>query len=552
MQIVIPMSGFGERFRRAGYTVPKPLIEVDGKPIIHHVIDLFPGAERFVFICNQDHLDEPAFAMRDQILAACPEANVVGIAPHKLGPVHAVLAAEAHVDPALPTVINYCDFTCYWRFDDFRAFVEETDCDGAIPCYKGFHPHMLGSTSYAYVRHTDLWVEAIQEKQPFTETPMEEYASSGTYYVRSGAMALEYARRTVAEERRLGGEFYVSLMYQPMLEDDRRVAVYEIQHFMQWGTPSDLEVYVGWSDAFRAQLRAPSRGPRQAGAVVVPMAGAGRRFAEEGYTLPKPLIPVSGKPMAAQAVADLPEAPPRFVLRSDLPEVERLRASLEDTFPGGAVIMLDGLTEGQAITCALGCEGLDEEVPVTFGACDNGLLYDPGALERLLGEPHVDVIVWTVRGHPDGRQRPEMFGWVSVSPNTGLVDGVSVKIPLQDPSTDPMITGTFTFRRVGDFRRCLERLRARDGRVKGEFYLDSCVEDAVALGLRCVVFDVDHYLGWGTPNDLRSFEYWQSCFDKWPSHPYRLDADPDVPKAAVLELREAYAWSPPARPGARR
>ena len=56
MQIIIPMSGFGERFRRAGYTVPKPLIEIENKPIISHVIDMFPGDNEFIFICNQDHL----------------------------------------------------------------------------------------------------------------------------------------------------------------------------------------------------------------------------------------------------------------------------------------------------------------------------------------------------------------------------------------------------------------------------------------------------------------------------------------------------------------
>ena len=63
MQIIIPMSGFGERFRRAGYTVPKPLVEIDGKPIIAHVIDMFPGETDFIFICNRDHLNEPAYRM---------------------------------------------------------------------------------------------------------------------------------------------------------------------------------------------------------------------------------------------------------------------------------------------------------------------------------------------------------------------------------------------------------------------------------------------------------------------------------------------------------
>ena len=50
MQIVIPMSGYGERFRAAGYTVPKPLIEIDGKPIIEYVVGMFPGENDFLFI----------------------------------------------------------------------------------------------------------------------------------------------------------------------------------------------------------------------------------------------------------------------------------------------------------------------------------------------------------------------------------------------------------------------------------------------------------------------------------------------------------------------
>ena len=43
VQIVLPMTGLGKRFRDAGYTDPKPLIDVDGKPMIEHVVSLFPG-----------------------------------------------------------------------------------------------------------------------------------------------------------------------------------------------------------------------------------------------------------------------------------------------------------------------------------------------------------------------------------------------------------------------------------------------------------------------------------------------------------------------------
>ena len=169
MQIIIPMSGFGERFRRAGYTTPKPLIEIDGKPVIAHVIEMFPGEQDLIFICNQDHLSEPDYHMEEIIKKYCPTARIIGINPHKLGPIHAVRQIIEILDLSQPTIVNYCDFTCYWNWFSFKKFVKDTACAGAIPAYKGFHPHTLGTTNYAYMRESNGWVDDIQEKQPYTD-----------------------------------------------------------------------------------------------------------------------------------------------------------------------------------------------------------------------------------------------------------------------------------------------------------------------------------------------------------------------------------------------
>lgn len=170
MQIIIPMSGFGERFRRAGYSIPKPLIEVDGLPIIGHVVNLFPGETDFTFICNQDHLSNPNYQMRETLQELCPRGRIIGILPHKLGPIHAVQQVEHLLDPCKPVVVNYCDFTCYWDWEEFKSFVRVSECDGAIPAYKGFHPHSLGQTNYAYIKEVSGWVEDIQESSPLQTT----------------------------------------------------------------------------------------------------------------------------------------------------------------------------------------------------------------------------------------------------------------------------------------------------------------------------------------------------------------------------------------------
>lgn len=548
MQIVIPMSGFGERFRRAGYSVPKPLIKVDGKPIIAHVIDMFPGETDFIFICNQEHLANSEYGMAQTLRRYAPTGKIVGIPAHKLGPVNAVLKARAHIDPERPVIVNYCDFTCYWDYNDFKNFLQETNCDGAIPAYKGFHPHSLGSTFYAYMQHEGLWLKDIQEKTPYTDNPMDEYASSGTYFFRTGELCLEAFERQVAESLSVNGEYYASLAYKVLLADGLKTAIYDLQHFMQWGTPADLEEYMSWSHIFRRAISPAASAARQDGSILIPMAGLGSRFAEAGFKLTKPLIPVSGRAMVVQAAKCLPAGDKTvFITRRDMPSLDDICLRLRSSFMNVAIKVLEGPTDGQIVTCMEGLDEVDLEKPLTIGACDNGLTYNAETFERLLDSDDVDVIVWTVRGHPDSIARPKMFGWVEAG-SDGVITGVSVKKPLKDPATDHMITGAFTFRRGRDFLDAAKSLLARNHRVNGEFYVDSAIEDALALGLKCKVFEVDGYIGWGTPKDLAIFEYWQSCFHKWEGHPYRLEKDFSAPPSAVEALTSRYAPTTAPRP----
>jgi hypothetical protein len=182
-----------------------------------------------------------------------------------------------------------------------------------------------------------------------------------------------------------------------------------------------------------------------------------------------------------------------------------------------------------------------------LGACDNGVLYDAMALERLAQNPDIDVIVWCVRGHANAVRRPTMFGWIDAAPD-GRIQRISVKTPLSSPATDPIVIGTFTFRRAADFRASVGRLISREGRINNEFYIDSAINDAIELGLRCHLFEVDSFLSWGTPDDLRTFEYWQSCFHKWAGHPYTLEQDTRIPSSAVSELLRRYQPTVPPIP----
>ena len=113
------------------------------------------------------------------------------------------------------------------------------------------------------------------------------------------------------------------------------------------------------------------------------------------------------------------------------------------------------MTDGQASTCLEGGETIADDVAVTIAACDNGMLYDTGALKMLFDEETIDVIVWGAKGYPGAARNPNAYGWLDVDKATGTIKNVSVKTPLDDPVNDPIVVGAFTFRKMSDFRRLL-------------------------------------------------------------------------------------------------
>lgn len=526
MKIVIPMSGFGERFRAVGYDVPKALIPVDGKAMIAHVIDMFPGDHDFVFICNEEHIRTTE--MKNIIERHCPSGVIRSIPPHKLGPVYAVYQAFDLIDDDEPVIINYCDFSCHWEFSSFLNYVQSHDLDGCIPAYRGFHPHSLGSTNYAYIKLVDNCVQEIQEKQPFTSNKMDEYASSGTYYFSKGNFIKKYFTLCMSQGLSIGSEFYCSLPYNLMIESGSNVGIYEIEYFMQWGTPQDLHEYNYYSGLFSSLVYTRDSIAHSDCYCLLPMAGIGSRFQNEGYICPKPLLPISKKPMFAQAIFSLPQFAELHVCALESHSSEfNISSIIDNYFPNSKITLLPNSLSGQALTClySLNTQPFpNQDIPLVISACDHSILYCNDTYNTLLNDFSVDVIVWAIKSYPFASKSPYMYGWLSLDEDNNILSA-SVKTPLSDPSLDPLIIGTFTFKSQDIFINSVNSMIQRNGLVNEEFYIDNCINDAIRLGYRCKVFFVDHFISWGTPNEYRTFQYWQSCFDKWPSHSYRLSND---------------------------
>jgi bifunctional N-acetylglucosamine-1-phosphate-uridyltransferase/glucosamine-1-phosphate-acetyltransferase GlmU-like protein len=253
------------------------------------------------------------------------------------------------------------------------------------------------------------------------------------------------------------------------------------------------------------------------------MAGAGARFSREGYAEPKPLVPVGGAPMIRRALDTFPPARTWITAcRTDHLATSSLTSVLQSNGHRVEILPVEGLTEGQACTCLLAREQIDPDAPLLIAPCDAALIYDQARYAALTSSMAVDCLVWTFRNHPHANRNPHQYGWVRATP-AGEVSAISCKIPLsQDVRDDPGLIGAFWFRQGRFFLEAADRLIAQNRRVNNEFYVDSAIEVLVEQGRRAWVFDVEHYICFGTPDDVRSYDFWAGYFDRAAHHPYRL------------------------------
>ncbi len=246
---------------------------------------------------------------------------------------------------------------------------------------------------------------------------------------------------------------------------------------------------------------------------LIPMAGAGKRFSDAGYSMPKPLVPIDGIPMAVKAARCLPDADNWiFVCRSEHIRESAIDKTLQQYFSPASIISVDHLTEGQACTCLLAKSAIKPDDQLTIGTCDNAMTYDKNIFESKMHDKKTDVIIWTFRHNPAVLQNPRMYGWVNAD-NNGIAKGVSCKVPISNtPMNDHAIIGSFTFRKASDFINCTEKTIAANRRINNEFYMDEVMNVAVESGLNVKVLEVNHYICWGTPQDVDIYNYWKGYF----------------------------------------
>jgi len=240
---------------------------------------------------------------------------------------------------------------------------------------------------------------------------------------------------------------------------------------------------------------------------IIPMSGSGSRFSNDGYLLPKPLIPVSGKTMIERVIESMPKTDKwMFVVRKEHVEDYNIDEHLKSIVPG-AEIIIDTNPHGQASSCMLAVEKVDPEEDIFVAACDNSFMYSREKFEALKRDTDVDSIIWTFTQNALLKAKPEAWGWMKLQDDGLTIDDVSVKVPVSnDPYNDHAVVATFYFKKAGEFVQAYNEMVEMDYKINNEWYIDAFPKFYTMLGKRSVIFDVDLYVGWGKPADLYEYQ----------------------------------------------
>ena len=232
MNVLIPMAGAGSRFQQAGYTFPKPLIDVEGKPMIQVVVENLNIDANFIFVVQKQHREQ--YNLDTLLNLIAPNSKVVEVDGLTEGAACTALLAKEYIDNDNPLFFANSDQFVEWDSTEFMYKMNETDADGGIVSFRATHPKW----SFAKIDESGLVTEVAEKN------PISDIATVGYYYWKKGSDFVKYAEDMIEKDIRVNNEFYVCPVFNQAIEDKKEIRTFDIPKMWGLGTPEDLKYYL--------------------------------------------------------------------------------------------------------------------------------------------------------------------------------------------------------------------------------------------------------------------------------------------------------------------
>lgn len=232
MNVLIPMAGAGSRFEKAGYTFPKPLIDVDGKPMIQAVVDNLNIDARHIFIVQKSHYDK--YNLSNVLSSISPDCEIIQADGITEGAACTTLLAKELINNDEPLLMANSDQFVEWDSNQFMYSMIGDTIDAGMTTFRSTHP------KWSYARLDDKgFVCEVAEKNPISDI-----ATVGIYYWSKGSDYVKYTEQMIDKDIRVNNEFYVCPVFNQAIQDNKKIKTFDIEKMWGLGTPEDLQHYL--------------------------------------------------------------------------------------------------------------------------------------------------------------------------------------------------------------------------------------------------------------------------------------------------------------------
>tara|TARA_B110000305_G_C19442463_1_gene642758 strand:+ start:879 stop:2240 length:1362 start_codon:yes stop_codon:yes gene_type:complete len=232
MNVLIPMAGAGKRFVDAGYVFPKPLIEIQNKPMIQWVIDSLKLNANYIFIIQKEH--QIKYNIKSVLKILKPNCKIIELDHVTEGAACTTLLAKKFINNSDPLIIANSDQYINWNSSKAIYDFNSKNLDGAILTFEAIHPKW----SYAKCDE-DGFVTEVAEKKVISKN-----ATVGVYYWKHGSDYVQSAEKMIEKNIRVNNEFYVCPVYNEFLLKKKRVKIHNVDKMHGLGTPEDLNNFL--------------------------------------------------------------------------------------------------------------------------------------------------------------------------------------------------------------------------------------------------------------------------------------------------------------------
>jgi HAD superfamily hydrolase (TIGR01509 family) len=231
MNVLIPMAGAGSRFQKAGYTFPKPLIEVNGKPMIQVVVENLNIDAKHIFVVQKEHYDQ--YNLKHLLGLISPGCEIIQVEGMTEGAACTTLLAKEFIDNDQPLLYANSDQFLDWNSNEFMYSMVADEVDGGMLTFTATHPKW----SFAKL-DDDGFVTEVAEKKPISDV-----ATTGIYYWKHGSDYVKYAEQMIVNNTRVNNEFYVCPVFNEAIKDDKKIKTFHFDGMWGIGTPEDLDYF---------------------------------------------------------------------------------------------------------------------------------------------------------------------------------------------------------------------------------------------------------------------------------------------------------------------